>query len=141
MRTVLIALVLLVASATPGFGQKTIQCERYRVQKGQKQDWTIFTLTISPEKSIVSYKKVSGPDWFMTPKASLQILWKSRDNLRVVAYWLNEKYGKDERVWHPVYIIDIDFSKPRFKMETYGGFSDFDQLISSPWEYECKRTD
>lgn len=71
----------------------------------------------------------------------MKIIWKAKDNLRAVVQWIAADYGKDERRWSPVFIMDIDFHKPNSKMESYGGFADFSEVISSPWKIECSRLD
>lgn len=141
MRTMFIGLLLF--AATNAFADKTLQCERYTVKEGEvfKQDRTIFTFTFSPDKQSVIYNKISGPEWFMPSGSVLKPIWKSRDDLRVVVSWLNSDYEKVDTVWHPVHVLDIDFKKPRYEMETYGGFADFDEMIYSPWKQECMRTD
>lgn len=137
---IIIVVVLLVFSI-PSFADKTLQCERYTVKENKKQDWTVFTLTLPPDESTVLYKKVSGPDWFLPSNSEMKIIWKAKDNLRAVVQWIASDYGKDKSRWSPVYIMDIDFQKPTNKMESYGGFADFDELISSPWKQECSRLD
>lgn len=141
MKVIIIALLLF--TATNAFADKTLQCERYTVKENKafKQDRTIFTFTFSPDKQSVIYKKISGPDWFMPSGTILKPIWKSMDDLRVVVSWIDSDYEKVDTVWHPVYILDLDFKKPRYEMETYGGFSDFDELIYSPWKQECMRVD
>lgn len=141
MRTIFVAILLF--TATTAFADKTLQCERYTVKEGDafKQDRTIFTFTFSGDKESVLYSKISGPDWFMPSGSTLKPIWKSKDGLRVVGTWLNGDYEKVDTVWHPVYILDIDFKKPRYEMDTYGGFSDFAELIYSPWKQECMRID
>lgn len=140
MRMTVLTIVLALL-CTQAFAQKVVQCERYKSADGQKRDRTIFTLSFSPDESSLTYKKLSGPDWFLPSETALKVIWKSEDNLRVVACWIDEKYEKDDSVWHPVYILDVDYAKPRFKTQTYGGFSDFDEVVSSPWLYECARLD
>jgi hypothetical protein len=137
MRILITAMLLLLS--TQAFAEVTLECERYTVKENKKSDWTIFTLSFVPENQNIIYKKISGPEWFLPSGSELSVLWKSEDGLRAVVTWLNEDYGKDNKVWHPVYIMDIDYSKPRYKMEHYGGFSDFSELVSSPWKQECKR--
>jgi len=129
-------LLLLSAQA---FAEVALECERYTVKENKKSDRTIFTLSFTPENQRIIYKKISGPEWFLPSGSELSILWKSKDGLRAVATWLNKDYEKDNKVWHPVYIMDIDYSKSRYKTEHYGGFSDFSELVSSPWKKECKR--
>lgn len=137
MRLLITAMILLFS--TQVFAEITLECERYTVKENKKSDWTTFTLSFSPEHQKIIYKKISGPDWFLPSGSELSVLWRSDNGLRAVVTWQNKDYGKDNKVWHPVYILDVGYSKPRYKMENYGGFSDFDELISSPWKQECKR--
>jgi hypothetical protein len=46
----------------------------------------------------------------------------------------------EKKLNSPVLVSDIDFSKPRIKFQTFGGYIDFDEIISTDSEYECKRT-
>ncbi|MDO8344053.1 MAG: hypothetical protein Q7T48_12700 [Cellvibrio sp.] len=141
MNMKIIVAIVLMAFSIPSFADKTLQCERYTVQENKKKDWTVFTLTLSQTKSAVLYKKVSGPDWFLPSDSEMTIIWKAKDNLRAVVQWIASKYGEDKSRWSPVYIMDIDFQKPNYKMENYGGFADFSELIYSPWKQECSRLD
>lgn len=141
MKTIFLAMLFFVA--THALANKTLQCERYTVKEGEayKQNRTVFSFTLSQDKKSVVYNKISGPDWFLPSGSILKPIWKSKDDLRVVVTWLNSDYEKVDTVWHPVYVMDLDFKKPRYEMETYGGFSDFSELIYSPWKQECLRMD
>jgi hypothetical protein len=101
----------------------------------------MFTVSSSPAKNQLSYRKLSGPDWIIPDKTDLPLIWKSKDQLRFVAKWIDVRYEADDRVWHPVIIFDFDFSSLRYSVKTVGGFSDFDEIISDPWKYECRRLD
>lgn len=137
----IVVTVLLLSVSFPSFADKTLQCERYTVKENKKHDWTVFTLTLSPSKPTVLYKKISGPDWFLPSESEMTIIWKAKDNLRSVVQWIAAEYGKEKTRWSPVYIMDIDYQKPRYKMQNYGGFADFSELVSSPWKQECSRLD
>ena len=135
----ILTITILILLSDQSFAEVSLQCERYTVKENKKHDRTIFTLSLFPEHNKLIYKLVSGPNWFLPSESELAVLWKSSDGLRAVVTWLDKKYEKDNKVWHPVYILDVDYSKPRYKMEHYGGFSDFSELVSSPWKQECKR--
>ena len=141
MKIILIAILFL--ASTNSFADKTLQCERYTLKGGTptKQDRTIFTFSFSPENQTVKYKKISGPDWFLPSTATLTPVWKSKDNLRVVVYWLDKDYERLDTAWAPVYILDLDYKKPRYRVETYGGFGASDEVIYDPWKQDCQRTD
>ncbi len=118
-----------------------MECETYRVKDSQKTDRTVFTLTLNPDKSQLLYRKASGPDWMIPDGTKLDVIWKSKDQLRCVAKWIDTRYEGDEKVWHPVFIFDVDFSKPRFSGKPVGGFADFDEIVEDPWKYEYRRLD
>ena len=128
-------------SAKPNEAQVSMQCERYRVEEGVagKIDRTIFTIAFTPTKDHLTYQKTSGPDWIIPNTCDLTLIWKSKDQLRFVAQWIDTRYGADDKVWHPVIVFDFDFSSPRYSVKTVGGFSDFDESIFDPWKSECRR--
>jgi len=133
---------LIMTAATVSFANAaTMQCETYRVENGKKTERTIFTFSFESKKSHVSYRKKSGPDWIIPNEAELEVIWKSENDLRMVVKWMDNKYEKDEKAWHPLFVFDIDFSKPCFKVDSFGGFSDFDIIVSDPWKFEYKRLD
>jgi len=128
-------------SPEPKVAQVTMECERYRVKEGLKADRTIFTVAFSPGEDHLTYQKTAGPDWMVPNTCDLPLIWKSKDQLRFVAKWIDTRYGADDKVWHPVIIFDFDFSSLRYSVNTVGGFSDFDEVISDPWKSECRRLD
>ncbi|WP_130413171.1 hypothetical protein [Fluviicoccus keumensis] len=136
-----IALMVSLFSTTIVFADKTIECERYKVLNNKKTEGRVFRLNLAAEQPTLRYMKVSGSDWFLPSESLLQILWKSPDELRVVAEWKAQDYGVNKERWSPIYILDIDFGKPDFRDASYGGLADFSEIISSPWKQECKRTD
>ena len=78
----------------------------------------------------------------MPSGSTLKIIWKSRDDLRIVVSWIDNDYGKVNTVWTPAYILDLNFKKPQFHMKTYGGFADHAKVIDgSPWKWGCIRLD
>lgn len=139
MRFLITVMILLLSSQA--FAEVTLECNRAKVIGYNITDWTFFTLSFSPENQKILYKKISGPEWFLPSGSELSVLWKSDDGLRAVVTWLDKNYGKDNKLNHPVYIMDIDYSKPRYKMEHYGGINDFAEPSSSPWTQQCKRLD
>jgi hypothetical protein len=136
-----IALALSLFSTTIAFADKTMECERYKVTNNQKAERTVFRFALTARKSTLRYTKVSGPEWFLPSGTLLEPIWKSSDEIRVVAHWIAQDYGINKERWSPVYISDIDFGKPDFRDASYGGFADFSEVISSPWKQECKRID
>ena len=134
----LVALLLLVALP---LGAKTLECEKYTVRESLKADRTIFVLTFDQDASLVRYRRVSGPEWFLPSGAVLSPVWISTDGLRVVATWVAPDYGANDERWSPVHLLDIDFGRPRYRLETFGGFVDFDTVVYSPWKQECQRLD
>jgi hypothetical protein len=137
----LLSIAMTFVSAAGVCAEKTMECERYTVVDNRKQDRTIFRFTLAVDKSVVRYKRLSGPDWFLPSDSSLQAIWVSNDALRVVAYWRAKDYGVNKERWSPVYVLDIDFGAPDFRDATYGGFADLDETVSSPWKQECRRLD
>ena len=134
----LIPLLLSLASAACN-SQKLMECDLYIAQENTKQDQTIFRVGLSVDKSVVEYTLVSGKEWFLPSPSKLNVLWLSQDGLRAVTHWTAKDYGRDKGRWSPVYIVDLDFGTPNFRQDSYGGFGDFSQIISSPWKHECKR--
>lgn len=118
-----------------------MECETYRVEGNRKADRTIFTLRHDPDNNQISYHKISGPDWVVPNGTKFNVMWKSKDSLRFVVSWIDDRYENDDKAWHPVFLLDLDFSKPRFSIKTAGGFVDFDEVISDPWKFEFRRTD
>lgn len=119
----------------------TMECETYRVEEDRKVDRTIFTFKYSTDNDQVSYQKISGPDWVIPDGTKFNLIWKSKDRLRFVVSWIDVRYENDDKVWHPTYVLDVDFSRPRFSIKTAGGFSDFDVILSNPWKFEFRRID
>ena len=118
---------------------KSMQCERYRMENGIKTDRTFFSLIYNTDSKEVRYEQKEGKEWLVPNGTEFEVTWNSDDDLRVVCKWIDKTYGSVGKSWHPIYIIDVDFSDPRFEYETFGGFSDFDTIISDPWKFECKR--
>ncbi len=118
-----------------------MQCQKYRVDGVKKAEVTIFTLALTSDQKKVIYHKISGPDWDLASDTELEVVWKSADGLRVVASWINKKFGRDNKMLSPVYVFDIDYQKPIFKATSVGGILDFAEVLSSPWVYECMRMD
>lgn len=114
-----------------------MECERYTVENDRKEKRTSFRLSLN--KSVLSYEKISGKDWFLPSPSTLKLVWVSEDGLRAVAKWIATDYGSNDARWSPVHIIDVDFSDPGYRESSHGGFADFDEIISSPWKSECKR--
>ena len=128
-------------SVKPREAQVTMECERYRVKEGLKVDRTIFMIAFSPGEDHLTYQKTAGPDWIIPNTCDLPLIWKSEDQLRFVAKWIDTRYGAHDEVWHPVIIFDFDFSSLRYSVKTAGGFSDFAEVISDSWKSECRRLD
>jgi hypothetical protein len=116
-----------------------MECEAYQVRDGKKTNWTKFKVSYDATKHIFRYEKLSGPDWIIPKDVNLHLIWKSQDGLRFVVNWIDDGYGKDDKVWSPVTIIDFDFSNLRYSVTKAGGFADFDEIIYDPWEQECRR--
>lgn len=134
--------LLLLLIFVPGIcAAKSIQCERYMVVGGLKQDISVFSFTYRPEKASVLYTTISGPNLYIPTGSSLQPMWISKDGLRLVIKWKAPDYGTNEKRWSPVTVFDIDFAKPDYRKNAYGGFADFDNLLANPWLHECKRMD
>jgi hypothetical protein len=143
MRTLTVSILVLswfIIGALP-VSAKTLQCERYTVHNNVKADWTIFRFELDQDASLLRYRRISGPEWSLPSGSKLKPFWVSPDQLRVVATWLASDYGTNQKQWSPVYILDIDFSHPRYELKSLGGFADFDTVISSPWRQECVRVD
>ena len=106
-----------------------------------KKDQTKFRLTFDPASPKVEYSKISGNDWVITSGTVLRVIWADKNALRLVAQWTADTYRMDPKQWSPVFIFDIDYASPNVRVEHFGGFADFDIVISDPWKLECRRTD
>lgn len=115
-----------------------MECERYRVEKDLKTDRSFHRFLIDSSKSFVDYIQRSGRAWVLPPRAHLAVTWVAPDGLRVVANFAASA-ARLENLQSPVHVIDIDFGKPRLRVESFGGVADFDVLVGDPWSWECHR--
>lgn len=67
-----------------------------------------------------------------------KIVWKAKDSLRVVG--IITDYS-DNLFDSPAMMIDVDYANVRSAYSTAGGLTDFSEVVSDPWKYECKRLD
>jgi hypothetical protein len=139
MRATLACLLLLCAGVAQA--KKVIECEQYKAEASTKQERSIFRLAISQDNTSVTYTLISGPEWFLPSNSRLQVVWLAKDGSRAVASWIAKDYGVHGKRWSPVYVLDLDFASPNYRQNSYGGFADFSEFISSPWKHECKRLD
>jgi len=125
---------------------KSMECERYRIgNDNKKNDTSFFSLEADFDISTVRIKRIptkfgdnsshfplpDGLDW--------SIIWKSSDNMRVVA--VIKEFENDNPFASPVMLLDADFAEPDFAYREAGGLIDLDVILSTPWEYSCKRRD
>ena len=134
-----IVAVALVLCLPASYAQTAMECERYRVEPGSnKLDRSFHRVSVDGTKKVLRYEQASGSPWFFPTPIRIPITWASKDGLRVVATWIAGP-GQGNEMQGPVYIADVDFSKLRIRVETFGGLIDFDQVIQDPWKFECRR--
>ena len=116
-----------------------MECERYRVDGGSaKQDRSFHRVTIDSSRTFLLYEQTNGARWHFPSPTRIPVVWSSNDSLRVVATWV-ARQGQGNELQGPVYVVDLDFSRLRLRVETFGGPIDFDQILSDPWRLECRR--
>ena len=133
----------LLALSTPVLATevKTMECEKYVVgANGLKDKWSIFTFSLSPEENTISIQvKRDGGSFLLPEYNGWKVIWKSADNLRAVAMFVREP--QPQSLESPVVMLDLDWKNGRFKQMGIGGIIDFDEVVYSPWKYECRRLD
>ncbi len=135
----LIVQAALVLWLPVSHAQTSMECERYRVEAGSsKLDRSFHQFAIDGMAKLLRYERISGQPWFFPTSVSMPITWTSRDGLRVVSTWVAGQ-GQGSEMQGPVHVADIDFSKLRIRVDTFGGLIDFDQVIHDPWRFECRR--
>lgn len=123
-------------------GVKSMRCERQLADDDGASSSTVFNLRTVPGEQILKYEKQTGEKWLLPDRTTLPVIWESEDGQRVVAHWIAGDYGRNEGRWSPLYVLDVDFGRPRFRIEGHGGFADFaSQVGPSKWRYECQRLD
>ena len=135
----LIVWLSLAAAASVAQAQVALECERYWIGEGTtKIDRSMHRFTLDPSRKVLKYENISGQPWIFPASAEMSVSWSSQDGLRVVSAWIapSREGGSMEG---PVHIADLDFSRLRIRVETFGGVIDFDQVISDPWKLECRR--
>ena len=136
-KTFLIISAILVCN----FSQAAeMTCERYIVKDSKKADLSSFTFKTSSDSSI-TYTLITGKGLPISSNPNFKNIWQSKNGLRYVASFINTDYETKPVTGHPVYILDIDFAKNLYQLKTAGGFTDFDQVIHSPWQTSCQRND
>ena len=119
--------------------QTLMECERYRVETGSnKFDRSFHRVSVDGSRKFLQDEQTAGSLWFFPAQTRIPITWASNDGLRVVATWVaGQKHGNEMQ--GPVHIADVDFSKLRLRVETFGGLIDFDHVTQNPWRFECRR--
>lgn len=138
----LLCMLACVLACTDASAGKSLECERYIVKGQQKSERSFYRLAYDPATSALTYTYVSGLRIGRIPSpTSFKAVWVSSDSLRVVGQWVAADYGSNQERWSPIYVLDVDFSKPMFKLQGFGGFADFDTMEVDPWKLECRRLD
>jgi hypothetical protein len=119
--------------------QTSMQCERYQVKGGLKTERSFHRFEMDKTRSSLRYERVSGHPWIITHRSDLSVTWSSRDGLRVVAVLVAPLQQDDQPLQGPVYVADLDFGKPRVRIEAFGGAIDLDEVLNDPWKIECRR--
>ena len=68
-----------------------------------------------------------------------QVMHWSNDTNRVVAYATFKT--KDNSLESPIEVLDANFRRPNLQFSTFGGPTDFDEIVFTPWTIECNRLD
>lgn len=134
-------LVALITSVSCQASSKQIECERYKVAEQRKIERSVAVIHTSPNEDALEVAQAASHDWPAPDGAVFNIRWKSDSGLRQIGEWIATDYGDNNKRWSPVYLIDVDFSRPMTRRHSLGGFSDHDKLISDPWFTECRRLD
>jgi hypothetical protein len=140
------ALLISAGTATSSLAAtKAMECERYQIgSDGYKAELFTYTITGDLDAAILKIDLTKQPPEDKTGKFPIatgsgwRIVWKSRDSLRVVG--LITDYS-DNPFESPVMMIDVDFAEVRSAFHEAGGLTDFSEVVSDPWKYECKRLD
>lgn len=122
-----------------------MECERYQIgadnMKTVRSFYTIIadldagSLKVDLTKEQTENKTGKFP---IPTGTGWKIVWRSQDSLRVVG--LITDYS-DNAFDSPVMMLDVDFANVRSTYKEAGGVTDFDTVVSDPWNYECKRLD
>lgn len=140
------AFLVAAGSATSSFAAtKAMECERYQIgSDGYKAELFTYTITADLDAGSLKIDLTKQPEENKTGKFPIatgdkwKIVWKSKDSLRVVAVITDYS---DNPFESPVMMIDVDFAEVRSAFHEAGGLTDFSEVVSDPWKYECKRLD
>jgi hypothetical protein len=130
--------IFLLLWCLHGQAQTSMECERYQITGSLKTDSSLHRFELDKSKSTISYRKISGQSWLAPSPTTFPAVWSTPDGLRAVATYVASPHPKQSLVG-PVYVVDLDFSTPRVRMESFGGVIDFSEVVSSPWKIECRR--
>lgn len=122
----------------PSQAQTSMECERYRVKGSLKTERSFHRFEVDQNRSTVKYQKLSGQPWLIPSPTALPVTWSSPDSLRAVAMFVASQ-PQEQRLLGPVYVVDLDFARPRARLESFGGAADLDEVVSDPWKLECRR--
>jgi hypothetical protein len=115
-----------------------MECERYQVNGSAKTDISIHRFEMNKIGFTVRYQRTSGRPWLIDSPATLTVSWSSSDGLRAVAIIVANP-PPEQRLLGPVYVADLDFGRPRLRLESFGGTVDLDEVVNDPWRIECRR--
>jgi len=138
----IIIVVLFVFASTHAFADKILQCADTIVAKDSVQAERVFIFSFSPNKNLLSYEKISGPDWVFPSGSELPVVSISEDSLRVVAYWISDGYEAENIGHGSVYIFDVNFRNPRLIVGVYGDNSSRGAVslgFNNPFLSNCMR--
>jgi hypothetical protein len=127
-----------LAMASAGSFAQSMECERYRVEGNLKTERSLHRITLDASKSWIDYAQTSGKRWVAPARGRLPVTWRTPDGLRIVATLASDSANL-EKLESPVHVFDIDLSRPRVRVESFGGVTDFDEVIEDPWRWECRR--
>lgn len=116
-----------------------MRCELYTISEHNlKQERSVCDLLQIHSGKFLLIEPVDM-NKYHPPLGQWTIVWRSADGLRIVAMIVVD--FDQSSFESPVHVIDIDYSRSRFRWNSMGGYIDLYEMILSPWEQECHRLD
>jgi hypothetical protein len=130
---------------------KTMECETYIANEHTKQErlkW-VFRFDVDQSKVQVTFPEQYSDHSNNNPiRETWEVVWKSKNNLRVVAIDIQGEQPADKKsftsrelFFPPVTMFDLDFQDPRYRQISLGALSSFDKLVPNQRRAKCKRLD
>jgi hypothetical protein len=133
--TNVIPLLLVISAPALATQVTTMEYEKCVIgANGLEDQWPIFTISLNVDTESVSIELKHDGGWF--PRKATRGKYYGH---RAVTKFVREPLSQS--LESPVLMIDLDYSNARFKQLGMGGPIDFDEVVYSQWEYECRRLD